>query len=64
MYVINEMMHGLTAQIGAVSARSAQSTYTPEQFCDSMFSKARFGGFEAEFDVEVMSRVLRYFLEP
>jgi hypothetical protein len=58
--LMNEMMHGLTLQLAA--AIHGRSDYSPVEFCESMFSKARQGGFEYEFDVNEMSRTLWRFL--
>lgn len=46
---INEMMHGLIHQIAAVVSTDADRTYTPAQFCQSLYGTARAGGFEVEF---------------
>jgi hypothetical protein len=60
--LMNEMMHGITLQLA--SAMRGDRGYSAVDFCDSMFSKARDGGFEAEFDINEMSRTLWRFLGP
>jgi hypothetical protein len=57
---INEMMHGLTAQIAAVvGAWKEARAYSPSEFCQSLYGKARACGFEREFAINDMSPSLR-----
>ena len=53
---LNEMMHGLTLQIRAVMFGG--HAYSPEQFWESLYSKARRGGFEREFSQNAVAPCL------
>jgi hypothetical protein len=57
-YWMNEMMHGLTLQIEAASGDRPERLYSPVDFCRSMYEKARRGGFEWEFAINCVPRLL------
>ncbi|HET6614276.1 MAG TPA: hypothetical protein VFH62_00190 [Dehalococcoidia bacterium] len=59
----NEMMHGLVQQI-RLQYNHLPSLYTPQAFCQSMYEKARSGGFEEEFAINVMAPLLWSALRP
>ena len=54
---LKEMFHGITAQIGGLTGWRYSLVYDAVEFCDSMYSKARKGGFEESLGHD-MSRAL------
>jgi hypothetical protein len=50
---VNEMMHGLIQQVFAVWREDDRRHYSPEEFCQSMYDKARRGGFERQFATDL-----------